>query len=491
MPSRLPAQGFSSFIAFYSCSRQQARHFSIFRFHCSRTQTSGRSHVIGHTKRDSNKRGLHATAPLAAAGPKNPYDVLGVKANATAAEIKKSYFALARKYHPDTNPDKSARDKFVEIQDAYDVLKDKDKRAAFDKYGPSSQQPGFDPNAFTQGGGFGSFRAGGFSQGFGGAGSHADIFESIFGAFGGGRESRSTGPQRGEDLEAAVGVSFLEACKGTTKTINVSTVVDCGTCSGSGLKPGASRSKCGTCGGSGTQTFVLNGGFHMASTCSTCSGTGTTVPRSGQCSSCGGVGKVRVKKTVQVKVPAGVEDGMTLRLDRMGDAPISGAGVNGDLLVRINVARSQAFTRQGSNLYHDARIPFHTAILGGRVRVPTLEGDVDVRVPGGTQPGEEMVLKGRGVPPLYGSGSGDLFVRFAVTVPRSLSKRQRELLQAYADDTEGRAPSKTSRENSGQSEPQKSPENDDNGTESFLPSSSWSSGWMSRAWQKIRGLIGV
>jgi len=200
----------------------------------------------------------------------------------------------------------------------------------------------------------------------------------------------------------------------------------------------------------------------MASTCSTCSGTGTTVPRSGQCSSCGGIGKVRVKKTVQVKVPAGVEDGMTLRLDRMGDAPISGAGVNGDLLVRINVARSQAFTRQGSNLYHDARIPFHTAILGGRVRVPTLEGDVDVRVPGGTQPGEEMVLKGRGVPPLYGSGSGDLFVRFAVTVPRSLSKRQRELLQAYADDTEGRAPSKTSRENSGQSEPQKSPENDDN-----------------------------
>lgn len=114
----------------------------------------------------------------------------------------------------------------------------------------------------------------------------------------------------------------------------------------------------------------------------------------------------------------GVEDGMTLRLDRMGDAPISGAGVNGDLLVRVNVARSQAFTRQGSNLYHDARIPFHTAILGGRVRVPTLEGDVDVRVPGGTQPGEEMVLKGRGVPPLYGSGSGDLFVRFAVTLPR-------------------------------------------------------------------------
>lgn len=173
----------------------------------------------------------------------------------------------------------------------------------------------------------------------------------------------------------------------------------------------------------------------MASTCSTCSGTGTTVPRSGQCSSCGGIGKVRVKKTVQVKIPAGrlfgkmkyvfflsfdvgVEDGMTLRLDRMGDAPISGAGVNGDLLVRVNVARSQAFTRQGSNLYYDARIPFHTAILGGKVRVPTLEGDVDVRVPGGTQPGEEMVLKGRGVPPLYGSGRGDLFVRFAVTLPR-------------------------------------------------------------------------
>ncbi|KAJ3576146.1 hypothetical protein NP233_g633 [Leucocoprinus birnbaumii] len=450
-------------------------------------------------------RSLHASAPLRASA-KNPYEVLGVKSDASAADIKKAYFALARKFHPDTNPDKNARDKFVEIQDAYDTLKDDKKRAAYDKYGSASQQPGFDPDAFSRGfgggfGGAGGFSAGGFNfedlssvfgSGRGPQGSQADLFEQLFGAFGGSRGPGFRGPTRGADLEASVNISFLEACKGTSKKVTVQPITSCGTCSGSGLKQGAKRVSCSSCGGTGTRTFMTNG-FHLASTCDSCQGVGSTIPRNSECSGCGGMGKVRVKKTVQVDIPAGVENGMTIRINNAGDAPITGKGTTGDLLVRVNVASSKNFVRQGANLYHEARIPFHTALLGGRVRVPTLDGEVDVRIPTGTQPGEEMVLKGRGVTSVYGGNNGDLFVTFSTTLPRSLTKRQRELLQAYADDVEGRAP-KSSRDPSSTSKPGTSapeaPEGEtDNGTTSS-PYPSPPSGWMSRTWQKVRKLIG-
>ncbi|KAF9015000.1 hypothetical protein BDQ17DRAFT_1418127 [Cyathus striatus] len=416
MPPKLPARGFSSFIAFYSCSRPTAlsnsRSFSIYRSRCLLNHPPN-----SRLKRSSDKRTLHATPPSSAS--KNPYDVLGVKPDASAADIKKIYFSLARKYHPDTNPDKNARDKFVEIQEAYDTLKDDKKRAAFDKYGAASQQPGFDPDA---------------SQGLGLVASLAlvqvvfpVVFQMLVALFGFGKgsgKSRSgfSANVRGEDVESVLDINFTEACKGTKKKVT-----------------------CTACGGSGTRTFVIQNGFQMASTCDVCSGVGSTIPLGSQCSTCGGAGKVRTRKTVQVDIPAGVENGMTIRVNNAGDAPITGKGATGDLLVRINVAPSKVFKRQGNNLYYEARIPFHTAVLGGKLRVPTLDGDVDVRIPGGTQQGEEMVLKSRGVTSVYGGGNGDLFVTFSVVLPRpvssSLSKRQRELLQAYADDIEGRATS--------------------------------------------------
>ncbi|KAL0950813.1 hypothetical protein HGRIS_007577 [Hohenbuehelia grisea] len=392
---------------------------------------------------DSGQRSIHATRPLGASA-KDPYEVLGVKRDASSAEIKKVYFSLARKYHPDTNTDKNAQDKFVEIQEAYDTLKDSEKRAAYDKFGSASQQPGFDPNAFSQG--FGGFQHGfpgsGESGGFGGFNGSSDLFSQLFGSFGSRGSSRGFASSRGADLQTSIGVSFLEACKGASKKINITPVVDCSTCSGSGMKKGVKRDTCRACNGTGSQTFVIESGFQMASTCGSCAGTGQSVPRGGECSTCSGAGKVRVRKTVQVDIPAGVEDGMTIRIPKAGDAALQGKGPNGDLLVHVNVTPSKQFVRQGSNLYHEAKVQMHTALLGGKVRVPTLDGDVDVRVPGGTQQGEEMVLKGRGVPSVYGGDSGDLFVTFSVQLPRSLTQRQRQLLQAYADDLEGRTPAK-------------------------------------------------
>ncbi|ELU44500.1 CMGC/CK2 protein kinase [Rhizoctonia solani AG-1 IA] len=328
----------------------------------------------------------------------DPYQVLGVKKDATAADIKKAYFA---------------------------ILGDTEKRAAYDQYGSASQQQGFDPNAFAGargpfgGGGFGGFQDFGGAFGAGTGRSQADVFETLFGsAFGGVRGNRRAGFQeniRGNDIETSVGIEFLEACHGTSRTINVTPVVDCKPCSASGLKPGAKRSTCGSCRGTGTRTFVIQSGFQMASTCTECGGTGTTVPKGSQCSDCGGLGKVRIRKTVKVDVP----DGMSVRVSGAGDAPTSGTGSPGDLLVRINVAPSKVFRRQGVNIHHDARIPLHTALLGGKVRVPTLDGEVEVRVPGGTQQGQECVLKGRGVPALYGSEKGDLFVSFLLSLGRS------------------------------------------------------------------------
>ncbi|TFK20137.1 DnaJ protein [Coprinopsis marcescibilis] len=451
MPPRLTQQ-YSSFVAFYSCSRQLGSR-SIVTAQCRRIYDRN-SAPVRISRALGNKRCFHASNPTYA--PKNPYDVLGVKKDAAAADIKKAYFSLARKFHPDTNPDKSAREKFVEIQEAYDTLKDDKKRAAYDQYGSASQQQGFGPNSAGFGGG-GAFR-GGFQQGgfggfqdfselFGGGkrqAPHGDLFEQLFGGSFGGSSRGPRANVRGSDIETALNISFLEACKGTAKTVSVQPVVSCNSCSGSGLKEGAKRTTCSTCNGTGEQTFVINNGFQMSSTCGTCKGVGSTIPRSGQCSSCGGAGKVRVKKTVQVNIPAGVEDGMTVCIPKAGDAPISGSGSTGDLLVRVHVARSNVFQRQGSNIFYNAKIPFYTALLGGRVRVPTLDGDVDVRVPGGTQPGEEMVLKGRGIPSVVSTGTGDLFVKFSLSIPRTMTKRQRELVEQYANEAEGKPTSGTS-----------------------------------------------
>ncbi|KAF8559338.1 hypothetical protein OG21DRAFT_1561684 [Imleria badia] len=504
MVPRFSSQRISSFISFYACARQHSyRSISSFTArspHVHPLITPGQ-HLQRHKPR--TKRVFHTSAALLA-GVKSPYEVLSVSKDASAAEIKKTYFALARKYHPDTNPDKDAQAKFVEIQEAYDILKDEKKRATYDQYGAASQQPGFDPNAFARNpfgdaaGGFAGFRD--FGAAFGG--TQGDLFSQLFGGTFGGR-ARSAGftqSSRGADIEARVNVTFMDACKGTVRTVNINPVSTCSTCSGTGLRRGAKRATCSSCHGTGTRTFIIDSGFQMASTCGTCLGTGSTIPRGSQCDHCGGQGHVRSKKTVNVDIPPGVEDGMTIRVPGAGDAPLTGKGSHGDLLVRVGVAPSKIFRRQGANLHHEARIPLHLALLGGRVRVPTLDGHVDVRVPSGTQHGEEMVLRNHGVPSVFGGDKGDLFVSFTIQLPRSLTARQREILQEYADDVEGR--NTASRNTAAQDKDgvgstasgSKKVDNggSDNGRGHFTyPAASREDGWLFRAWKRIRGLTGL
>ncbi|KIM67051.1 hypothetical protein SCLCIDRAFT_1210523 [Scleroderma citrinum Foug A] len=509
MIARFTSQGFFSFVSFYTCARQQFTHtYRTYSTTCSHSHPlNAPSHRV-HKHKYKSKRAFHTSVPLSAS-PKNPYQVLGVSKDASPTDIKKAYFSLARKYHPDTNPDKSAQDKFLEIQEAYDLLKDDKKRAAYDQFGSASQQPGFDPNAFNRNpfasagsgpgaGGFAGFQD--FGEAFGSA--QGDLFSQLFGGTFGGR-ARSGGfrqSSRGADIEARVSISFMDACKGSTLDVTVNPVATCPSCSGTGLKRGAKRATCNACHGTGTQTFVIDSGFQMASTCSACFGTGSTIPRGSQCSTCEGQGHIRTKKTVKVDIPPGVEDGMTIRVPASGDAPLSGKGNSGDLLVRVNVAASKIFRRQGANLHHEARIPVHVALLGGRIRVPTLDGHVDVRVPSGTQHGEEMVLRNHGVSSVFGRGKGDLFVSFVVQFPRSLTTRQREILQQYADDVEGRSNASPSSSRNSTAEKGNNPDNrgsqdaasTDNGTASFTyspPSSE--DGWLSRSWKRIRELTGL
>ncbi|KAJ1045254.1 hypothetical protein NDA10_004429 [Ustilago hordei] len=393
------------------------------------------------------------------ASTKDPYSVLGVKKNADVKDIKKAYYSLAKKYHPDTNKEKGSKERFVEIQNAYALLSDDKKRAAYDQYGTTDDQPGFDPFGGAGSSPFGAGGFGGFQDfgGFSNAGNAGSIFESLFGAFGGAARPGQRGPgfgaagfageAQGEDLETTINLTFEEACKGTKRKVVINPIERCGTCTGSGLKPGAKKSTCGTCNGTGTRTFVIQSGFQMATTCPSCGGAGSTVAPGDNCNTCDGIGRLRGRKEVEIDLPAGVDDGFRIRKDGFGDVPLSGAGTPGSLYVRINVASSRIWRRQGSTLFFPATIPFHTAILGGKVRVPTLEGPVEVRVPAGTQVGEQMVLPNRGVPsPTRRGQKGDLMVQFEVTMPRSLTKRQREILQQYADEVEGRtwAPSDSS-----------------------------------------------
>jgi molecular chaperone DnaJ len=309
------------------------------------------------------------------------------------------------------------------------ILSDDKKRQAYDQYGSASQQEGFDPNFARGAGGFGGFQ--GFGGGFGGqAGNAGDLFEQLFGgAFGGGGGGSPFGPgggqrqrpSKGDDLETVISLSFLEACNGISRKINITPVVDCKPCTGSGLKPGEKKTTCATCRGTGQQAFQVQGMF-MASTCQTCGGAGSSIPRGARCGECEGVGRVKERKEVEVDIPAGVEDGMKVKMPGMGDMPLGSTGPPGDLFIRVNVKPSAVFRRQGTNLYHDAKVPLHTALLGGRVRIPTLEGDVEVRVREGTQNGEEAVLKGRGVKSVYPQrgrdARGDLIVGWRIQIPR-------------------------------------------------------------------------
>lgn len=395
-------------------------------------------------------RSFSSTSPTQAT--KDPYATLGVGRNASAGEIKKAYYALAKKYHPDTNKDANAKEKFTDAQSAYELLNDPQKKAAYDQFGSAAfdQSGGFNPGASAGGNPFAGAAGGNPFSGFGGGFGAEFNFEDLFGAFTG--QARRGGRGRGspfqeeilvgENIEVQTNISFMDAAKGVTKNINITPLVECGTCKGDGTKAGTQRQTCKRCGGSGTRVHVMQQGFQMASTCDACGGQGVTIPRGSECGTCSGNGVVRSRKTVQVDIPGGVEDGMRLRVSGEGDAPPTGMSAaksratRGDLYVFIRVAPDARFSRSGADVLYTASIPLTTALLGGEVQVPTLDGEVKVRVATGTGTGDKITLGGMGMKRLGGRGpsSGDLRVEFKVNMPKYLSANQRTILEMLADE---------------------------------------------------------
>ncbi|CCG83494.1 putative Mitochondrial DnaJ chaperone [Taphrina deformans PYCC 5710] len=374
----------------------------------------------------------------------DPYKILGVDKSADKSKIKKAYFNLAKQYHPDSNKDPKAKDRYVEVQEAYEILKDPTKKEQFDAYGAQ----GFDANGNPQQpGGFGGFGGNPFGGGGGSPfGAGGFDFNDIFSAFGGGQRGGQQQARSsivvGDAIEVAATISFMDAAKGASKSINLEPLTKCKPCTGSGMKPGEKKSACLACGGAGTRIHVMQGGFQMQMTCEVCGGAGIVIPRGKECGSCGGEGVTRERKTVQVDIPAGIEDGMRLRVAGEGDAPnVSGQPTPsqtrpGDLYVHIRIQPSADFTRDGPHLRHRATIPMTTAALGGRCRIPTLDGSVDIKVSPGTNSGDTITMSGRGMPRVSSDararGLGDLHVEFRVLMPKRVSPYERNLLEQLA-----------------------------------------------------------
>ncbi len=341
---------------------------------------------------------------------KDYYEVLGVAQNASEGDLKKAYRRLAMKYHPDRNPDdKVAEEKFKEAKDAFEVLNDPQKRAAYDQFGHA----GVDPTMRGAGGAHGGAS---FSDIFG------DVFGDIFGGAGGGGRQRV---YRGADLQYNLEVSLEEAVQGTTAKIRVPTKVRCETCGGSGARSGTHPETCSTCGGAG-QVRMQQGFFSVQQTCPNCRGSGQVIRD--PCASCRGSGWTEESKTLSVKIPAGVDSGDRIRLSNEGEVSTSG-GPAGDLYVQISVRPHAIFKREGEDLLCEVPISFVTAALGGELEVPTLDGRVKLKVPGGTQSGKVFRMRGKGVHPVRGGRTGDLLCRVQVETPVNLTSRQKELLR--------------------------------------------------------------
>ncbi|WP_027858961.1 molecular chaperone DnaJ [Marinobacterium jannaschii] len=343
------------------------------------------------------------------------YEVLGVSRDASDRDIKKAFRRMAMKYHPDRNPDdKEAEDNFKEVNEAYEVLSDAQKKAAYDQYGH---------DAVNGQGGFGGGADGGFGDIFG------DVFGDIFGGGGGGGRRRSS-VQRGADLRYNLDLTLEEAVRGIEKSIKVPTLVGCETCDGSGAKPGTQPKVCGTCGGAG-QVRMQQGFFSVQQTCPTCRGEGKVI--SDPCGDCHGRGRKEKTKTLSVKIPAGVDTGDRIRLGGEGEAGTNG-GPAGDLYVQVNVVDHPIFERDGKHLYCEVPISFVDAALGGELEVPTLDGRVKLKVPAETQTGKLFRLRGKGVAPVRGGSTGDLLVRVVVETPVKLSSRQKDLLRDFQSE---------------------------------------------------------
>ncbi len=348
------------------------------------------------------------------------YEVLGVKKDATADEIKKAYRKLTKENHPDLHPgDKACEERFKEANEAYEILSDEEKRKKYDQYGHAA----FDPNA--------GFGAGGF-DGFGGFGGFGDIFSDIFGGFGGATRTNPNAPRRGDSVRATVNISFEEAAFGCKKEVTVAKVETCADCKGTGCAPGTTPEICPDCKGTG-QVMVSQrtpfGVMQSSTQCSKCRGTGKIIHQ--PCKSCRGMGAVRRQHKVDVNIPAGIDDGQTISKPGGGNAGVNG-GPAGDLLVSVIVRPHARFERDGTSVLLDQELSYAQATLGAEVEVPTLDGKVKLTIPEGTQPGAVFRLRGKGIPYLRGSGRGDQFVTVSIKVPKNLTGSQKELLRQFA-----------------------------------------------------------
>lgn len=343
------------------------------------------------------------------------YEILSVTKSASGVEIKKAYRTVAKKYHPDLNPgDATAEARFKECSEAYEVLSDEKKRQIYDQYGHAGlNQRGFQ----------------GFSNAEDVFSSFGDIFESFFGMGGGGRRSR--GPRRGADLQVELAIAFHEAIFGCSKEVEIEREAICNSCSGEGSDPAHPPQTCAMCNGYG-QVQQNRGIISIATTCPNCQGGGKVITHA--CGDCAGAGRVREAKTLTVEIPAGVENGMQVRMSGQGEYGSPGAP-QGDLYVFLSVAPHEKFRREGEHVYRDLRIGIAQAALGTEVEVETLEDTQKIAIPKGSQPGDLIELKGQGVPQLRRKGRGNLYLQLDVQVPKRLSKKQQELLRAYAKES--------------------------------------------------------
>lgn len=366
---------------------------------------------------------------------KDYYELLGLQKGATDVEIKKAYRTLAMKYHPDRNPGNAEAElKFKEVTEAYEVLKDSQKRAAYDRYGHA---------AFAQGAGAGTGGFGGFNFDFGG-GSGAgfgSIFEDIFSEFmGGARRSRQQEGVRGADIRYDLEITLEEAYKGLTKEIEIQTAVKCEDCHGTGAAEGSKAETCDTCHGTG-RVRRQAGFFIEERTCPTCNGTGKVIKN--PCKKCGGTGKISQKKVLEVTIPAGIDSENRMRLAGQGEAGMNG-GPNGDLYIFVHIKPHPIFKRDAANLYCTVPLSMTTAALGGEIDIPCIDGSSEkVKIDEGTQSGTEVRLRKKGMTMLQSKSVGDLFVRFTVETPTKLTDKQKELLKQFAEESKESSPQST------------------------------------------------
>lgn len=365
------------------------------------------------------------------------YEVLGVAKTASEDEIKSAYRKLAKKYHPDLNPGNAeAEAKFKEVNEAYGVLSDADKRAKYDQYGTADPQAGFGGGGFS--GDFGGFGSGGFSGGF------EDIFENIFGGFTGSRRSNNA-PEQGRDLRVDMELTFEEAAFGAKKEINLTREESCDECGGSGAAKGTTAEVCQACHGSGqvrtTQNTVF-GSFSSTQQCTACHGTGRIIRT--PCKKCGGKGRIRRARRISINVPAGIDNGQAITLRGEGEQGKRG-GAAGDLYVYFSVKPHKLFKRRGNDIYLEVAVSFANAALGAEITVPTLEDSIKYKIPEGTQPGTVFRIRGKGIKRLGGNDRGDMYITVGVEIPRRLSSKQKELLRAFDDSVTGNEPQEKKR----------------------------------------------